>query len=235
VQETRGWSEAESRTFSQRSKEFAEDYRYFPEPDLPPLELDRTWIEELKGPVRDALDRVKLQDEAVVQLQKQYALNAEAARQLVDAGLAALLVSSVQHGADRTAVLNLLIQEVLPRLKEPWTGQLSPRQVSQLLGLVDSRYLNRDYAIRTLDAIWGTNVDPESVAKANGWFGLVHDDVILNAIRATLQENPQAAVDYRAGKQQALGALVKAVLDACGGKADPKRVSQLLREALKQP
>src|SRR6266852_5754759 len=154
VQETRGWSEAESRTFSQRSKEFAEDYRYFPEPDLPPLELDRTWIEELKGPVRDALDRVKLQDEAVVQLQKQYALNAEAARQLVDAGLAALLVSSVQHGADRTAVLNLLIQEVLPRLKEPWTGQLSPRQVSQLLGLVDSRYLNRDYAIRTLDAIW---------------------------------------------------------------------------------
>ena len=225
VQETRGWSEAEQRTFSQRSKEFAEDYRYFPEPDLPPLELDREWIDKLRSELPE-LPRVRR-----ARLVEAYGLPASDAAQLAgERELADLFESAVRAGAEAKPTANWIIGEVAPKADGRFAGQISPAQLAELLGLLSSRYINRDNARKTLDAIWGTSLSPENVAKEKGWIGQVDDGVILNAILEVEQTHPQAVFDYRAGNRQVLGVLVKAVQDACGGKADPRRVSELIRQ-----
>src|SRR5438552_6051490 len=134
VQETRGWSEDEERTFSQRSKEFAEDYRYFPEPDLPPLELDRAWIEELRGalPELPAIRRARLASE--------YALPAsDAAPIAADRELADLFEAAAKAGADHKATANWIIGEVAPRGKLP-----TPAHIAELVTLVATGKITRD-------------------------------------------------------------------------------------------
>ncbi|MEO8745272.1 MAG: Asp-tRNA(Asn)/Glu-tRNA(Gln) amidotransferase subunit GatB [Candidatus Dormiibacterota bacterium] len=233
VQETRGWSDAEQRTFSQRSKEFAEDYRYFPEPDLPPLALDQTWIGHLDAEVKASIGRAESKGDAVRDFQERFALPGESARLLSQAGLEDLLGAVVNQGADDAKfVASWMVEELLPRLRDGWSNQLSPRQIAQLVGLLSSRYLSRDNSRRTLDTVWGTQLEPETVAKEKGWFGQVDDGVIENAIDDVIQTIPKAVADYIAGNQRALGVLIKAVTEACGGKADGKRVSELLRKRL---
>jgi aspartyl-tRNA(Asn)/glutamyl-tRNA(Gln) amidotransferase subunit B len=227
VQETRGWSDAEQRTFSQRSKELAEDYRYFPEPDLPPLELARPWIEELRRSLPE------LPEARRVRLIEQYALPAsDAALVAAERELADLFEGAVKAGAEPKLAANWIIGEIAPKRDGLGTPGLSPHQLAQILGLLSSRYLNRDNARKTLDVVWGTQLEPETVARENGWIGQVDDGVILNAILEVMQTHAKAVADYQSGKQAAMGVLVKAVRDACGGKADPKRVSELLREHL---
>jgi len=225
TQETRGWSEAEQRTFGQRSKEFAEDYRYFPEPDLPPLRLERAWIEEQRSslPELPAAHRARL----VAQL----GLPQNDARLIVEGGVGPVLEAAQGQGADARATANWLVAEVLPQVTD-WADQLSARQVAGLVGLVESRKINRDFARKTQALIFSTDLDPETVAREQGWLGMVDDDVIRNAIHEVRQIHPQAVADFEAGKQQAIGVLIKAVREATGGMADPKRVNELLREAL---
>jgi aspartyl-tRNA(Asn)/glutamyl-tRNA(Gln) amidotransferase subunit B len=228
AQETRGWSEAEQRTVSQRSKEGAEDYRYFPEPDLPPLSFEPAYIEELRRslPELPAARRARLLEA--------FGIADQNARLLVrDLGVAELYEQTVsEHGADARDTANWLIAELLPTLDEPWSGQLSPHQLSQLVGLVSSRYLNRDFARKTQQLIWNTSDEPQTIAREKGWLGMVDDDVLNNAIRDVLLRNPQAVLDFKSGKQQAIGVLIRAVLQEFDGKADPRRVSELLRDRL---
>jgi aspartyl-tRNA(Asn)/glutamyl-tRNA(Gln) amidotransferase subunit B len=233
VQETRGWSEAEQRTFAQRSKEFAEDYRYFPEPDLPPLELSPEWIAELRLEVANARERAQSQDAELTRLQAQRGISREVASLVVAAGLLPLVEDAVRnHGADWKATSNFVAVEVLPRLTPTRANQLTAKQLAQLVGLLESRQLNRENSRKTLDAVWGTELEPEAVATANRWLGQVDDGVIRNAIETVMQLQPKAVADYQAGKKQVLGVLVKAVTAECGGMADQKRVSELLREKL---
>jgi len=226
-QETRGWSDAEQRTFAQRTKEFAEDYRYFPEPDLPPLELDPAWIEELRRALPE------LPEARRARLVAQYALPLHDASLIAaERELADLFEGAVLAGADSKLTANWVIGEIAPRGGGSFANEITPHQLAQLLGLLSSRYLNRDNAQKTLTAIWNTSDEPESVATQKGWIGQVHDDVIENAILEVFETHAQAVADYRSGKRQALGALVRAVRAAAGGNADPSRVSDLLRAKL---
>src|SRR5207248_3922070 len=120
VQETRGWSEAEQRTFSQRSKEFAEDYRYFPEPDLPPLELDPAWIERLRSELPE------LPGARRARLVEQFALSVSDAAQIAaDRELADLFEGAVKAGADAKPTANWVIGEVAPSPARPSASQLA--------------------------------------------------------------------------------------------------------------
>ncbi|HYT12108.1 MAG TPA: Asp-tRNA(Asn)/Glu-tRNA(Gln) amidotransferase subunit GatB, partial [Candidatus Nitrosopolaris sp.] len=133
-QETRGWSEAEQRTFSQRSKEFAEDYRYFPEPDLPPLELDRPWIEAL----RRALPELPAARRA--RLVSQYALPASDATQIAaERELADLFEAAAKASGDSKQTANWIIGEVAPRGKLP-----TPAHLAELVTLVATGKITRD-------------------------------------------------------------------------------------------
>ncbi|HEY6469810.1 MAG TPA: Asp-tRNA(Asn)/Glu-tRNA(Gln) amidotransferase subunit GatB [Candidatus Dormibacteraeota bacterium] len=231
VQETRGWVEAQGRTISQRSKEQAHDYRYFPEPDLPPLRLDSAFVERVRATLPE------LPDARAARFQSQYGLtaydaavltdtreSADAYEGLVAAGVPAKLAANWQSG-DIAALAN---EHRLP----PQESGLGILGLAELLLLVDSGAINGPTAKELLVELYLPGGDPEKLVRERG-LGQVSDESALRAlVDAAIEANPGAAADFRAGKQQALGQLMRAVKDATGGKADMPLVNKLLRDRL---
>jgi aspartyl-tRNA(Asn)/glutamyl-tRNA(Gln) amidotransferase subunit B len=221
LQETRGWSEAEGRTFSQRSKEFAEDYRYFPEPDLPPLEIDPVWIAELRmalpelpGPRRGRLT-------------SDYGLPAaDAVLIAADRDLADLFEAAVAAGAEAKPVANWIIGEVAPTGKIPTADHLA-----DLVKLVTSGGITREQAREVLMESVESGRSPSDIASEHGFAQLSDEAAILAEVEAVMEANPRAVEDYRAGKKQALGALMKD-LTTRAPHANPKIANELLRKLL---
>ncbi len=221
VQETRGWSEAEQRTFSQRSKEFAEDYRYFPEPDLPPLELDPVWIEDLRRALPE------LPGARLARLGSQYGLPAaDAALIAADRDLADLFEGAVAAGAEPRRAANWIIGEVAPSGKLPTAPHLG-----ELVRLVSTGGITRDQGREVLMESVETGRAPGQIVAEHG-FAQVSDESELRAIvEAVVEANPKAVEDYRAGKKQALGALMAEVRKRAP-QANPKIASELLLRLL---
>ncbi|TME50824.1 MAG: Asp-tRNA(Asn)/Glu-tRNA(Gln) amidotransferase subunit GatB, partial [Chloroflexi bacterium] len=221
-QETRGWSEAEQRTFAQRSKELAEDYRYFPEPDLPPLELDRAWIEELRRalPELPAARRARLVSE--------YALPASDASQIAaDRELADLFEAAAKAGADHKATANWIIGEVAPRGKLP-----TPAHLAELVTLVATGKITRDQGREVLGLSMDNGHSPAQIVAERG-FAQISDESELRAIvESVIAGNPRAVEDYKAGKKQAIQALMADVRTRAP-QANPKIASAILLELLK--
>jgi aspartyl-tRNA(Asn)/glutamyl-tRNA(Gln) amidotransferase subunit B len=221
VQETRGWSEAEGRTFSQRSKEFAEDYRYFPEPDLPPLEIDAAWVEEL----RTALP--ELPGARRHRLTSDYGIpGADAVLIAADRDLADLFEAAVAAGAEAKPVANWIIGEVAPTGKIPTADHLA-----DLVKLVTSGGITRDQAREVLMESVESGRSPSDIASEHGFAQLSDEGAILAEVEAVMEANPRAVEDYRAGKKQALGALMKE-LTTRAPQANPKIANELLRRLL---
>jgi aspartyl-tRNA(Asn)/glutamyl-tRNA(Gln) amidotransferase subunit B len=219
VQETRGWSESEQRTFSQRSKEFAEDYRYFPEPDLPPLELDRAWIEELRLglPELPSVRRARL----AAQLNQR-----DAALLTSDPDLADLFEGAVSSGAPAATAATWIINEVAPTGKLP-----SPENLAELIALVSNGDINRDQAREALIESVETGRSPAEIVAEHG-FAQVSDESELRVVaEAVIDANPKAVADYRAGRKQAVAALMKD-LRARAPQANPKVASEVLLKLL---
>jgi aspartyl-tRNA(Asn)/glutamyl-tRNA(Gln) amidotransferase subunit B len=221
VQETRGWSEAEQRTFSQRSKEFAEDYRYFPEPDLPPLELDPAWIDELRRALPE------LPGARRARLVSEYGLPATDAVQIAaDRELADLFEGAVGAGADARPVANWIIGEIAPTGKIPTAEHLA-----ELVKLVTAGSITREQAKEVLMESVESGRSPSHIVAEHG-FAQVSDESTLEAeVRAVMAANPKAVEDYRAGKKQAIGALM-ADLKKRAPQANPKVASELLLRLL---
>ena len=221
VQETRGWSEAEQRTVSQRSKEGAEDYRYFPEPDLPPLSFEPAYIEELRRslPELPAARRVRLV--AVADIPESDA--ALLTRELDVAGFFERVLGA---GGEAKPAANWIIGEILPtyegRLPER-SGLCRPRQ---------RRPGGSSTATRAARSWSGSSAGPR-FADASAGMSQLSDEVELAAIvDRVLAENPQAVADFKAGKQAAIGALIGKVKQASGGTANLKLAGELLRDRL---
>ena len=221
VQETRGWSEAEGRTFSQRSKEYAEDYRYFPEPDLPPLEIDAAWVEELKGALPE------LPGARLSRLTSDYGLPAaDAVLIAADRDLADLFEAAVRAGAHAKPVANWVIGEVAPTGKVPTAEHLA-----DLVKLVTSGGITRDQGREVLMESVESGRSPSEIVAEHG-FAQVSDEAALQAeVEAVMEANPRAVEDYRAGKKQALGALM-ADLTKRAPQANRKIANDLLRRLL---
>jgi aspartyl-tRNA(Asn)/glutamyl-tRNA(Gln) amidotransferase subunit B len=221
VQETRGWSDAEQRTFSQRSKEFAEDYRYFPEPDLPPLALDPAWIEELRHalPEMPAARRVRLVSE--------YGLPAaDAVLIAADRDLADLFEATVAAGAEAKPAANWIIGEVAPSGKFP-----TPDHLAELVKLVSAGSITRDQAREVLLESVETGRSPSQIVAEHGYAQVSDESTLQAEVQAVMAANPRAVEDYRAGKKQALGALM-AELRKRTPQANPKVASELLLRLL---
>jgi aspartyl-tRNA(Asn)/glutamyl-tRNA(Gln) amidotransferase subunit B len=227
VQETRGWSDAEQRTFSQRSKEFAEDYRYFPEPDLPPLELDPAWIEDLRRELPE------LPATRLARLVSQYALSAADATQLVaERELADLFESAVRSGAEAKQTANWIIGEVAPKLGGPQAAEpLEPEHLAAIVKLVTGGAITRDQGREVLAESWASGRVPAEIVAERG-FAQVSDEAALESVvREVIAANPRAVEDYRSGKKQALGALM-ADLKKRAPQANPKVASDLLQRLI---
>ena len=221
VQETRGWSEAEQRTFSQRSKEFAEDYRYFPEPDLPPLEIDAAWIEELR---RDLPELPGARRRRLVSL---YGLPAaDAVLIAADRDLADLFEAAVAAGAEAKPVANWIIGDVAPTGKIP-----TPEHLAELVRLVTAGSITRDQAREVLVESVETGRSPAHIVAEHGYAQVSDESALQDEVEAVMAANPRAVEDYRAGKKQALGALM-AELRKRTPQANPKVASELLLRLL---
>ena len=220
-QETRGWSDAEQRTFSQRTKEFAEDYRYFPEPDLPPLQLDPAWIEKLRGALPE------LPEARRARLVAQYALPLHDASLIAaERELADLFEGAVRAGADAKPVANWIIGEVAPGGSLPTVTQLA-----DVVKLVTSGSITRDQGREVLAESMRSQRSAAEVVAERG-FAQVSDESELEAIvREVIAANPKAAADYKAGKTQALGALM-ADLKKRAPQANPMIANELLKKLL---
>ncbi|HSS60391.1 MAG TPA: Asp-tRNA(Asn)/Glu-tRNA(Gln) amidotransferase subunit GatB [Candidatus Limnocylindrales bacterium] len=219
VQETRGWSEAEQRTFSQRSKEFAEDYRYFPEPDLPPLELDRAWIEELRLglPELPSLRRARLLERIPA---------AQVAVIAADRELADLYEAAVARGAPSLATANWIVNEVAPSGKIP-----SPESLAELVRLVEEGSITRDQGREVLMESVETGRTPAEIVAEHGHAQVSDESELRVLAEAVIDANPKAAADFRGGKKQAMQALM-ADLRKRAPQANPKVANDLLLKLL---
>jgi aspartyl-tRNA(Asn)/glutamyl-tRNA(Gln) amidotransferase subunit B len=231
LQETRGWVETRGATISQRSKEMAHDYRYFPEPDLPPLELSHELVERVRAEIPE------LPEARAARFVEQYGLSAydaavitaargdaDAYEAIVGAGVTAKLAANWQTG-DVAALAN----EHHLALADSGLGVAG---LAALLGLVESGAINAPTAKELLAELYVAGGDPAAVVAERG-LGQVSDTAALAAIvDEVMAANPQACADYRGGKTQALGSLVGQVMKATARKADAAVVNSLLRERL---
>jgi aspartyl-tRNA(Asn)/glutamyl-tRNA(Gln) amidotransferase subunit B len=221
-QETRGWSESEQRTFSQRSKEFAEDYRYFPEPDLPPLELDRAWIESL----RQALPELPASRRA--RLVADYGLPAsDAALIASDRELADLFEAAAKITGDNKRTANWVVGEVAPTGKHP-----SPAHLAELVTLVGTGRITRDQGREVLAETLNDGASPSEIVARRGLAQVSDPSAVRAVVVSVIAANPRAVDDYKAGKKQALGALMAEVRKQAP-QADPKAASAILQDLLK--
>jgi aspartyl-tRNA(Asn)/glutamyl-tRNA(Gln) amidotransferase subunit B len=226
VQETRHWHEDTGVTTSGRSKEQAEDYRYFPEPDLVPIAPDPAWVERLRGtmPEPPAQRRRRLQDA--------WGLTDLEMRDVVNAKAVEVIEATVAAGATPAAARKWWTQELARRANvdgvELADLPVTPAQIAELAGLVDSGAINDKLARQALEGVLAGEGGPAEVVAARG-LRVVSDDAALGAaVDRAVAANPEVADKIRAGKLAAAGALVGSVMRDMRGQADAAKVRELI-------
>ncbi len=239
-QETRGWVETKGITVPQRSKEYAHDYRYFPEPDLPPLLISRAWVEELRAQLPELPDarRARYEDE--------YGLSAQDANVLTeDKALGDYFeqVVAVSQASDRKArakaAANLVLNDVVRLLKNNsiliQENPLTPAASANLLDLLEKERITGKQAKEVLEEAFASGKMPDAIVKEKGIEPPISDQGALEQIiEEVIANNPKAASDYRAGKTNALTALKGQVMKKTLGRAKPDIVSTLLIAKLEE-
>ncbi|NIH81973.1 Asp-tRNA(Asn)/Glu-tRNA(Gln) amidotransferase subunit GatB [Amycolatopsis viridis] len=228
TQETRHFQEADGTTSPGRTKETAEDYRYFPEPDLVPIAPSREWVAELRGtlPEMPAARRKRIQTE--------WNLSAEELRDLFNSGAVELVEATVAAGAKpndaRSWWVNFLAQEANSREVEIAALPITPAQVARVAALVDSGELTNKLAREVVKGVLAGEGEPDEVVEKRGLKVVSDDSALLAAVDEALAAQPDIADKIRGGKVQAAGAIVGAVMKATKGQADAKRVRELIIE-----
>ena len=227
LQETRH-GQADGTTRAGRVKSDADDYRYFPEPDLVPVAPSREWVKRIREglPEMPAAKRRRLKAE--------WGLSDTEMRDVVNAGALELIEASTAAGITGQAARKWWMGELSRTAKEQEIGledlAVTPAQIAELQGLVDSGRLTDKLARQVLEGVLAGEGDPEAVATARGLEVVSDDSALLAAVDDALAANPDVADKIRGGKVQAAGAVVGAVMKATRGQADAKRVRELVME-----
>ncbi len=229
-QETRMWNEG-GFTTAGRSKEHAEDYRYFPEPDLVPVAPSREWVEELRAtlPEPPAARRARLQAAwGFTELEMRDINGVEGALELI--------AETIEAGAPASAARKWWVSDLARRANEAGVALdevgMSPGQVAALQALVDSGALTDKLARQVIDGVLAGEGEPADVVAARGLAVVSDDSALSAAVDVAIEANPGIAQKIRDGKVQAAGALIGAVMKAMAGQADAARVRELILEKL---
>jgi aspartyl-tRNA(Asn)/glutamyl-tRNA(Gln) amidotransferase subunit B len=233
VQETRGWMDEKEVTVSQRSKEYADDYRYFPEPDLPPLFLDRTWIEEIKARLPELPEARKERFMAQYDLPLYDASILTSSRAMADYFEDCLKLTSPNKAK---MVSNWLLGDFSRLLNATDSDientRISPSLLVELLNLVDKRTISGPTAKAVFEKMFYTGKKASDIV-AEGKLSQLSDATELNGIvKQVLANNAKAVADYKAGKQQALTFLTGQIMKATKGTANPAVVREILVQEL---
>jgi aspartyl-tRNA(Asn)/glutamyl-tRNA(Gln) amidotransferase subunit B len=230
-QETRLWDSGAGRTVSMRSKEEAHDYRYFPEPDLPPLAIEERWIAEI------ARTMPELPEARRRRFVEEYALPPYDAGVLTQSpALAAYFENTVKAGAKPKAASNWVMVELTRKMNELGIGiedvPLAPAALAGLIRLVDSGTITSPIAKEVFEKMYATGQPADAIVAAEGLARIDDEAAVEAAVRAVIEANESAVVQYRAGKQQTFGFLVGQAMKATKGKANPALVNALMRRLL---
>lgn len=233
VQETRRWDDNKEYSYPMRSKEDAQDYRYFPEPDLPPLQIPDEWIERLKSA------QPELRDEKMARYKEEYEIPDYDADIITGSKrMADIFEETVALGAAPKKVSNWLMTETMRLLKEQMMDldelDFSPKHLAMLIALVEKKTINQTIAKEVFEKIFADDIEPESYVKEHG-LGMVSDtDALQKTVEEVIAANPQSVADYKAGKQKAIGFLVGQTMKAMKGKANPTAVNEILVKLLNE-
>lgn len=233
-QATLGWDDVRQRLVIQRYKERADEYRYFPEPDLPVLEISREQVEEVRARLPELPDRKR------ERFAREFGLTPYDASVLVmDQAIAHYYEAVLAEGANPKSAANWILGGLfslmnandVPR-EEIEQTRISPRQFAALVRLVDEGRLNKGAATSVLSIMWAEGGDPAQIMEARGLAQVSDSGAISAAVEQTLAANEALVQRYLNGEEKLFGALVGACMKTLAGKGDPKVVNDLLRRAL---
>lgn len=231
IQETRRWDDNKEASYPMRSKEDAKDYRYFPDPDLAPVIIDKEWIERIRA------EQPEFRTEKLERYEREYNIPRYDAEIITESKKMADIfeVASTACGKPKK-VSNWLMVETMRLLKEhgmePEELAFSPENLAKLVELTEDGTINSSVAKEVFEKIFSEDVDPEKYVEEKGLKTVSDEGALKEVLQKVIAENPQAVVDYRKGKAKALGSLVGQTMKMMKGKADPALVNQKLKELL---
>ena len=231
IQETRRWDDTKGSSHAMRSKEDAQDYRYFPEPDLVPVSISQEWIDEIRS------RQPEMRPEKLLRYQKEYDLPEYDAKILTETKVMADFFEETSRICGKPKkVSNWLMGETMRLQKENSLGEdvipFSPENLAGLIDLVDSGTINGSVAKEVFEKIFSDDIDPEKYVEENGLKAVNDEDELRETIKKVIADNPKSVDDYHNGKKKAMGFIVGQTMKAMGGKANPALVNQIVRELL---
>ncbi|HEY4441310.1 MAG TPA: hypothetical protein VGN14_12700, partial [Candidatus Elarobacter sp.] len=231
IQETRGWDEAAGVTHSQRSKEQAHDYRYFPDPDLVPIDVDGATVERIRATLGETtFDRYQ-------RYVDEYGIATKQAAQIVEDGrLSRFFDDAVAVSKNAPATLNFVLGDLSRLANESGVrvadGKVTPEAVAELVALTQSNAINSKGAKQVVETLWAEGGSAKAIVEREGLAQVSDRGAIAAIVDEVLAANPKVVADYKGGKTSVLGFLTGAVMKASRGKANPPLVQELLREKL---
>ena len=231
VQETRTWDEKEGVTKSMRTKEEANDYRYFPEPDLVPFTVSDEYIEEIRKSLPELPDARK------ARYMKDFGISdADAVFMTNDKATADYFEACVAAGAEPKAAVNWLMGEFASQLStdgiEISAAPVKAEDLAGLLTLISKGTISGKIAKKVFATMWKEGGKAEDIVKAQGLVQISDTGALQELVDKVVSENPKAVEDFKAGKKKAVGALVGQIMKATKGKANPKVINELLNKKL---
>ena len=219
-------------SYAMRSKEDAQDYRYFPEPDLVPIVISQEWIDRVKK------RQPEFREKKLKRYKKEFDIPQYDAEILTESKhMADIFEETTALCGKPKKVSNWLMVETMRLLKEHNIESeditFTPENLAKLIELADARTINSSVAKEVFDHVFEENVDPEKYVEEHGLKTVNDEGALIEVLEKVIADNPQAVVDYKGGKEKALGALVGQTMKAMKGKANPGLVNQKLREMLK--
>ncbi len=231
IQETRRWDDEKEYSYAMRSKEDAQDYRYFPEPDLTPIEISDEWLDQLRAA------QPELREEKLARYKKQYGLpDYDAEILTASKKLADIFEQTAEICHKPKKVSNWLMGEAMRLLKEEgkeWEDiSFSAENLAKLVDLADSGAVTNTVAKEVFALVFHEDIDPKSYVEEKGLKSVNDEGQLRSVVEKVIEENPQSVQDYRNGKQKAIGFLVGQTMKAMKGQANPGMVNQILKELL---
>ncbi len=231
VQETRRWDDNKEYSYAMRSKENAQDYRYFPEPDLAPVVISDEWLARVKA------EQPELRDEKRARYAKEYDIPQYDIDIITNTKkMADIFEETVALCNNPKKASNWLMVETMHLLKEHGMEadqiRFSPANLAKLIALADGGVVNSTVAKEVFEQVFLEDVDPEAYVEEHGLKTVNDEGALRGTIERIIADNPKSVEDYRAGKTKAMGFLVGQTMKEMKGKADPAMVNQIVRELL---
>ena len=231
IQETRRWDDTKGESYPMRSKEDAQDYRYFPEPDLVPIVISDEWLKEIKD------RQPELQTEKMARYKEEYDIPEYDAKIITGhKKLADIFEATTALCKKPKKVSNWLMVETMRLLKEndmePEDIKFSPKNLAALINLTEAGTINSSVAKEVFEEIFKNDIDPDQYVEEKGLKAVNDEGALRATIEQVIKDNPQSVEDYRNGKEKAIGFLVGQTMKAMKGKANPGMVNKILKELL---